>query len=357
MSDLELLYTEIEEDLRSSVRDLLADRCDFDGVTRIYDGDRSLVDGLWKSLVDLGLAGLLVPEDRGGQGASAREVAVVLEELGRTAAPVPFLTSSVIATTALLDSDSTLLEQLATGERVAALAVPWSTAPDVGLPALRLEGDRLTGTITSVAGAIEADVLLVAAGPGLYAIDVSAVTVKPRACLDMTRQLADVTLDGVKGALVLAEAELAVRRALDSGAALMASEQLGLARWCLETTVDYLKVRKQFGRVLGGFQALKHRLVDLYTGVESGAAAARYAAATLAAGDPDMTVAASLAQAYQSDLAVRAAEEAVQLHGGIGMTWEHPAHLYLKRAKSDQIALGTPGRHRARLGALLDLRA
>jgi alkylation response protein AidB-like acyl-CoA dehydrogenase len=270
---------------------------------------------------------------------------------------VPFLTSSVIATTALLDSDSTLLEHLAAGERVAALAVPWSTAPDVELPAVRLEGGRLTGTITSVAGAIEADVLLVAAGSGLYAVDVSAVTLTPRVCLDMTRQLADVTLDGAAGALVLADAGPAVRRALDSGAALMASEQLGLARWCLETTVAYLKVRTQFGRVLGGFQALKHRLADLYADVESGAAAARYAAATLAAADPDATVATSIAQAYNSDLAVRAAEEAVQLHGGIGMTWEHPAHLYLKRAKADQIALGTPGRHRARLGALIDLGA
>jgi alkylation response protein AidB-like acyl-CoA dehydrogenase len=231
MSDLDLLYTEIEQDLRSSVRDLLAEWCDSYAVTRIYDGDRSLVDGLWKSLADIGLAGLLVSEDRGAQGASAREAAVVLEELGRTAAPVPFLTSSVIATTALLDSDSTLVEQLATGERVAALAVPWSTAPDVELPAVRLEGDRLTGTITSVAGAIEADVLLVAAGSGLCAVDVSAVTVTPRVCLDMTRQLADVTLDGVTAALVLADAEPAVRRALDWGAALMASEQLGLARW------------------------------------------------------------------------------------------------------------------------------
>ncbi|MFW6867046.1 acyl-CoA dehydrogenase family protein [Nocardioides sp. CPCC 206347] len=357
MSDLQLLYTEIEEDLRSSVRDLLGDRCDSKAVTRIYDGDRSLVDGLWKSLVDIGLAGLLVPEDRGGQGASAREAAVVLEELGRTAAPVPFLTSSVIATTVLLDSDSPLLPQLAAGDRVAALAVPWSTAPDAQLPVVQLEGGRLTGTVTSVAGAIEADVLLVLAGTHLYSVDVSAVRVTPRVCLDMTRQVADVTLDGVAGAFVLADAEPAVRRALDWGAALMASEQLGVARWCLETTVTYLKVRKQFGRVLGGFQALKHRLADLYTDVESGAAAARYAAATLAAGDGDAVLATSIAQAFNSDLAVRAAEEAVQLHGGIGMTWEHPAHLYLKRAKADQIALGTPGRHRARVGALVDLGA
>jgi len=121
--------------------------------------------------------------------------------------------------------------------------------------------------------------------------------------------------------------------------------------------VAYLKVRRQFGRVVGGFQAIKHRLADLYAAVESASAAAQYAAATHAAGDPDAPVATAFAQSYCSDLAVLAAEEAVQLHGGIGMTWEHPAHLYLKRAKADQIALGTPGRHRARLATLVDLPA
>jgi alkylation response protein AidB-like acyl-CoA dehydrogenase len=355
MSDL--LYTEVEEDLRAIVRDLLSDRCHPDAVTHMYDGDRSLVDCLWKSLVDLGLPGLLVPEERGGQGASAREAAVVLEELGRTVAPVPFLTSAVIATTALLDSDSPLLGQVASGDQTAALVVPWSTAPDGELSTVRVDGDRLSGRVTSVAGAIEADVLLVLAGAGLYAVDAEAASLDPRVSLDMTRQLADVTFDGVPGALVLEDAEADVRRALDAGAALLASEQLGLARWCLETTVDYLKVRKQFGRPLGGFQALKHRLADLYTSVESAAAVARYAAATLAEDDPDSNVAASLAQAYCSDLAVLAAEEAIQLHAGIGMTWEHPAHLYLKRAKSDQVSLGTPGRHRSRLGGLVGLSA
>ncbi len=360
MSDVNLLYTDVEDDLRASVRDLLSGRCDPAAVTAMYDGDRSLVDAIWKALsTDLGLAGLLVPEESGGHGASAREAAVVLEELGRVVAPVPFLTSSVVATTLLLDSGADLLAQLAAGERTAALLVPWSSAPDVELPTVRVDGDRLTGTVTSVAGALDADVLLVlaAAGDGLavHAVPASAATVSPLVSLDMTRQPADVTLDGAAGQVVLGDAEAAVRRALEVGAALLASEQLGVARWCLETTIAYLKERRQFGRVVGGFQALKHRLADLYTVVESAAAAARYAAATLAEGDPDAPLAASVAQAYCSEVAVHAAEEAVQLHGGIGMTWEHPAHLYLKRAKSDQIALGTPGRHRVRLGTLVDL--
>ncbi len=360
MSELDLLYSEIEDDLRASVRSLLAARCDPAAVVAMYDGDRSHVAELWSCLAaDLGLAGLLVPEERGGQGASAREAAVVLEELGLSMAPVPFLTSSVIATTLLLHAHSELVGAVAAGERTAALVVPWSTAASDTVPALRLTEGRVSGTVTSVAGALEADVLLVPVatptGVAIYAVEQSATSVTPVVSLDMTRQLADVAFDGSPGTLVLADAKPAIRAALGVGAALLASEQVGVARWCLDTTVAYLKERRQFGRVLGGFQALKHRLADLYTSVESAAAAARYAAVALATGDPDVAVAAAVAQAYCSDLAVAAAEEAVQLHAGIGMTWEHPAHLYLKRAKSDQIALGTPGAHRTHLAALVDL--
>ena len=360
---LDLLPTDIEDDLRATVRGLLADRCDPVAVTALYDGDRSLVAPLWKALaVELGLAGLLVPEEHGGAGASAREAAAVLEELGRAAAPTPFLTSAVIATTALLDSESGLLGELAAGERTAALLVPFSTAPDAPLATVTVDaGGRLSGSVTSVAGALEADVLLVLVGTPdghvMYAVDADLATVQPVVSLDMTQQLADVTLAGVRAERVLVDAELDVRQALMTGAALLASEQVGVARWCLEETVSYLKVRTQFGRVVGGFQALKHRLANLYTDVESGSAAVVHAAAATAAGDPDAAVATHVAQAYCSDLAVNAAEEAIQLHGGIGMTWEHPAHLYLKKAKADQIALGTAGRHRARLAALIDLEA
>ncbi|MEO3783621.1 acyl-CoA dehydrogenase family protein [Actinocorallia sp. B10E7] len=363
MSDLNLLYTEVEDDLRSSVRALLADRCDPAAVTAMYDGDRSPVAGLWKAIAaDLGLAGLLVPEEHGGAGASAREAAVVLEELGRSVAPVPFLTSAVVATTVLLDAGGALLADLAAGERTAALAVPLSTAPDAAPPTVGVDADgRLTGTVTSVAGALEADVLLVPAGTGegvaVYAVAAAEASLSPVVSLDMTRQLADIRLEGVTGDLVLAEGEPAVRRALVAGAALLASEQAGIAQWCLHATIAYLKERRQFGRVVGGFQALKHRLADLFTEVESAAAIARYAAAALAAGDPDAETAAAVAQAYCSDLAVKAAEEALQLHGGIGMTWEHPVHLYLKRAKADQIAFGTAGAHRTRLAGLVDLPA
>ncbi|MBC3190377.1 acyl-CoA/acyl-ACP dehydrogenase [Pseudonocardia sp. C8] len=364
MSDeLDLLYTEVEDDLRATVRDALTDRCEPGAVTALYDGDRSLVPTLWKVIgADLGLAGILVPEDRGGAGASAREAAVVLEELGRAVAPVPYLTSAVVATTVLLEAGSDLVGPLAAGERTAALAVPFPTGPDGPVPAVRADAEgRLDGRVTSVAGALEADLLLVPAagahGTALYAVPADRCRVEPVVSLDMTRRLADVSFAGAPADLVTADGEAAVRQGLRAGAALLASEQVGLARACLDDTVAYLKVRRQFGRPVGGFQALKHRLADLSAEVDSANAAARYAAAVLAAGDADLPVATAVAQAFCSDLAVLAAEEAIQLHGGIGMTWEHPAHLYLKRAKADQIGLGSPGAHRARLAELVDLPA
>jgi alkylation response protein AidB-like acyl-CoA dehydrogenase len=370
MSDPDLLYSGVEEELRASVRGLLSDRCPPSAVLPVYDGHRSLVSPLWKALAtDLGVAGLLVPEERGGAGASAREAAVVLEELGRAAAPVPFLTSSVIAATVLLEAEpggpaDALVAGLAAGDLTAGLVVPLSTAPGAEGPVVTVGRDgRLSGRVTSVAGALEADVLLVPAagedGTSVYAVPAADATIAPVTSLDMTRQLADLVFENAAGEPVLAAPAggAAVRRGLETGAALLASEQVGVAQWCLHTTVAYLKERRQFGRVVGGFQALKHRLADLYVATESAAAAARYAAVTTADDDPDRTVAGAVAQAFCSDVAVRAAEEAVQLHGGIGMTWEHPAHLYLKRAKADQVALGTPGIHRARLAELVELTA
>ena len=362
----------MEDSLRASVRDLLTARCTPARVIATYDGDRDLQPGLWRSLsVDLGLAGLLVPEDRGGAGATAREAAVVQEELGRFVAPVPFLTSAVVATAALLsgDDDQTL-GLLAAGGRTAALVVPFSASATSFEATIRADEDgTLQGRVTSVAGALDADVLLVPvstdAGVELHRVDLHGVAasmagigVEPVVSLDMTRQLADIDFAGTRSTRVTAAdtGGAAVRDALDLGAALLASEQVGLAQWCLDQTVAYLGERRQFGRVVGGFQAIKHRLADLYVMVESARAAARYAAATAAEDDRDRRVAASVAQAYCSEVAVRAAEECVQLHGGIGMTWEHPVHLYLKRAKADQIGFGTAGTHRQRLGELVDLR-
>ncbi|MGA5144284.1 acyl-CoA dehydrogenase family protein [Streptomyces griseoincarnatus] len=357
MSDL--LYSEEEEALRAAVRDLLTDHCDTTSVLSRAESDAPHDLAAWKALADgMGLAGLLVPEARGGQGATHREAAVVLEELGRAVAPVPYLTSAVVATEALLncaDGEGTLAD-LASGRVIGALAVGLHTAPGAAYATVRADGGALHGELTGIADAAVADVLLVPADDGgLYAVTADEVTVTPQTSLDLTRPLARVTLDAAPGRRV-GDAEPAVRRALRAGAGLLASEQLGVAEWALTETVRYLKDRKQFNRPVGGFQALKHRLAQLWLEVVNLRAAARAAAAALATGE-DTDVSVTVAQAYAAPVAVRAAEEALQLHAGIGMTWEHPVHLRLKRAKADSIAYGTAGAHREALAELVDLRA
>jgi alkylation response protein AidB-like acyl-CoA dehydrogenase len=178
--------------------------------------------------------------------------------------------------------------------------------------------------------------------------------------LDMTRLLCELRLDEARATQIAVgqTAEQAVAAALLAGAGVLASEQLGLAEQCLEATVAYVKERHQFARPIGGFQAIKHRLADLWVAVTQARAAARYAAGWLTAGfGPETTLAVALAKAACSDTALKAAQEMIQLHGGIGFTWEHPAHLYLKRAKADALALGTADAHRASLDVLANLPA
>ena len=373
-----LLYGEAEEDLRGAVRSLLQQRSGWPAVLARTEASATYDTGLWQVLAaEVGCAGLLIPESQGGAGAGYQEMAVVAEEAGRAVAPVPYLGSAVLATAAALSAgDATLLAGLASGELTATLAVSFATRPapagsgrlpgavrvvrpEPGDPAGQ---DRLSGTVTGVADALPASVLLVPADgvpAGLYAIGSGApgLTVTPVVSLDQTRQLADLTLDRVPARPVVTGpgAPRAVAAALAAGAAMLAAEQLGVAERCLELTVGYLKERYQFARPVGSFQALKHRLADLWVAISQARAASRYAAACLSGGDPDAPIAVALAKAACGDTAALAAQECVQLHGGIGFTWEHPAHLYLKRAKSTSIALGTPDWHRSTLAALAGL--
>jgi alkylation response protein AidB-like acyl-CoA dehydrogenase len=372
---IDLLYTETETDLRGAVRGLLDDKAAWRDVLARTETGQTYDDKLWHTLAaEVGVAGLLISEEHGGAGASAREAAVVAEELGRTIAPVPFLGSAVIATTALIAAgDTTLLPELASGAATAALAVPFAsgtrTRPQ---PTVRLDAPqasdgpgqyRLTGTVTGVADALPADVLLVPADSvpnALYAVRAGdpGVGKRPLVSLDMTRQLCEIRLDQAPARQIAvgAAAEQAVAAALLAGAGILASEQFGLAEMCLGTTVGYVQERHQFARPVGGFQAIKHRLADLWVQVTQARAAARYAAGWLAAGSgAETALAVALAKAACSDAALKAAQEMIQLHGGIGFTWEHPAHLYLKRAKADSLALGTADAHRASLGELADL--
>jgi alkylation response protein AidB-like acyl-CoA dehydrogenase len=266
-----------------------------------------------------------------------------------------------------------LLRKLADGSLTAALAVTATAAPGGPFPAaVRVSGRgpagsgtvKLRGMVKAVADALPAGALLVPAEGvpnGLYLVDAIAPGVHrgPVVSLDMTRQLCDISLDDAEARQIAVgrAAEAAVGAGLTAGAAVLAAEQLGLAQRCLDLTVAYVKERRQFARPVGSFQALKHRLADLWTTITLARAASRYAAACLADGDPDAPVAVALAKSACCEAAVLAAEEMVQMHGGIGFTWEHPAHLYLKRAKAASVSFGTPGAHLAALAALVDLPA
>ena len=369
----ELLYSEPEEELRTAVADLLADRAPWAAVPARTESDEPYDPELWKALGSgIGAAGLLVPEELGGAGASLREAAVVAEELGKAVAPVPFL-GNLTATALLLAARESgngtvataddLLGRIASGEVTAAVAIPFTRSPDTTYkgrvsvtpwpPREGVHEARLTGRITSVADALPADVLLVPSDGSIYVVQAADARRTPVTSLDMTRVLCDIELDDTPGHLLAIRYE-PLSKALLSAAAVLASEQLGLAEQCLKTTVEYVKTRHQFGRPVGSYQGLKHRLAQLWVQIAQARAVARYAAS--ATGD-EQEIAVAVAQAHCSAVAVQAAEECVQMHGGIGFTWEHPAHLYLKRAKSASIALGSPARHRRRLAELVELPA
>ena len=378
----DLLYSDTERALSDALATLLADRGGTDSVLKRIESAQTYDDKLWEAVAaDLGCAGLLIPERDGGAGASYREAAAAAEVLGAHVAPVPFLGSAVVATAALLSvnsqgvgSQGSLLAKMADGGVTAALAVPFASAPGAAYPSLvRVAGPRagdaagtarLRGMVSGVADALPAGVLLVPADGvphGLYLVDMAAEGVgkAPVTSLDMTRQLCDLSFDDAPATLIASgsAASGALDAALAAGAGVLAAEQTGLAQRCLDMTIAYVKERKQFARPVGSFQALKHRLADLWVSVTQARAASRYSAACLATGDQDAGVAVALAKAYCSEVAVNAAQECVQMHGGIGFTWEHPAHLYLKRAKADSIAFGTADAHRAALASLVDLPA
>jgi alkylation response protein AidB-like acyl-CoA dehydrogenase len=393
----DLLYSETERDLAAALADLLADRAAPADVIARTERQETYDAKLWRTVAaEIGIAGLLIPEALGGAGASYRELATAAEQFGAFVPAIPYLGSAAVATAVLLSAARSaaartpatgaapgtraapvspaagLLRQLADGSLTAALAVTTATGSGTPFPALARvagRGDaagtvKLRGTIPAVADALPADVLLVPADgvpSAVYVVEATAPGVHrtPLVSLDMTRQLCDVTLDDAPARQVAvgAAAEAAVSAGLAAGAAILAAEQLGLAQRCLDLTVEYVKERRQFARQIGSFQAVKHRLADLWTTITLARAASRYAAACLADGDPDAPVAVALAKSACCDAAVTAAQECVQLHGGIGFTWEHPAHLYLKRAKAASVAYGTPGAHRAALADLVNLPA
>lgn len=351
--------------LADTVREFLESTVDLDAVREQCLTDAAIDRDAWKGLRQMGLLGLHVPEEYGGAGFSFVETAIVFEELGRRVVPVPFL-SSLLASAAVVaagsdEQKSQLLPSILSGERIATLAL-FEDAHDQDLiqcTAERVEaGWELKGTKSYVTDAPNADLFVVVAdtgaGVGLFVVDRSAqgVSVTATLSLDATRPFGELTLDNVT---IRDDAYLggspnpeAIRTALDVGVVALAQEQSGGAQRCLEMSVEYANTRFQFGRAIGSFQAVKHMCADMLVSVEHARSAAWHAARSM--DDPnEFRIAAPLAKSVCSDAYLRAAGDTIQIHGGIGFTWEHDAHLYLKRAKSTSLLLGSVGFYRDRL--------
>jgi len=324
----------------------------------------------WRRLCDeIGVAGLAIPERYGGAGAGLAEVCVVMEELGRNLTRTPMLGSVVLAASVVqacgdAEACERLLPAIADGSAIAALA--WTTQAghwDIAEVAYRARdaGGRweLDGEAHYVLDGAAADVLLIAASApdgstGLFEVDPRGDGVARAAVttMDTSRELAVVRLTGALGRRIGGDATGPLAFARDQACIALSSEQAGAAQRALELTVGHLLTRVQFGQVIGGFQALQHRAADLYVLVESARSLSR-AAASAADSDPDRGPRAAAAKVYCSEVLTQTASEMIQLHGAIGITWEHQAHRYLKRAHGGRYLFGSPSRHLATIAANL----
>lgn len=354
---MDFALSEDQRAIQEAARAYLADAASPDVVRRAVDSELGFDPSLWDGLGrEMGFAGLMIPESHGGSGLGAVEMALVLEEAGRTLAPAPFFETAVLAPTAILaagtpQQQAALLPRLAAG----ASASFAGTADRPLLSDGRLQGSAGFATFAHVAELIvvatadESLVVLEATTPGLR------IELQPS--LDRTRRFARILFDcAVPAEAILGapgSAASAISRTLHIGAGLLASEQVGAAQYSLDATVDYVKQRVQFGRTVGSFQAVKHMLADMMMLVEASRSAALYAAAAIDEDGAELSEACHVARAYASDSFRHVAAEAIQLHGGIGFTWEHHAHLYFKRARATSSWLGTPDQHREALATRL----
>src|SRR5579883_1084888 len=371
---LNFALSEEQEELRRSVRRFLEDKSPISEVRRLMETTDGYDPAVWAQMgSELGLQGLAIPERYGGSGFSFVELVVVFEEMGRALLCAPYFSTVGLAASCLLSCEdegakADLLPGLASGSTVATLALTedagrWDEQ-GIGLAATPSGGGwALDGHKTYVVDGHVADLVLVAAraprGVSLFAVDKQApgLTRTPLATLDQTRKQARLEFSGTPARLVGDEggAWEVLSRTLDLAAVALAAEQVGGAQRCLDMSVEYAKVRIQFGRPIGSFQAIKHKCADMLLEVESAKSAAYYAGWAAAEGSDELPAVASLAKSYCSEAYFPAAAENIQIHGGIGFTWEHDAHLYFKRAKSSELMLGDPAYHRELLAQRIGL--
>jgi alkylation response protein AidB-like acyl-CoA dehydrogenase len=364
------------DELRQVVRQFLGERSPSSEVRRLMEAADSRDERVWALLAgQLGLTGIAVPEEYGGAGYGPVELGIVLEEMGGALLVAPYFATVALAGQALTasgdeESMARWLPGITDGSLTATLAVAeesgsWDLAEVAATAEKAGDGWAVTGTKLFVIDGHTADLLLVVAnapdGPGVFAVErcvdgntAAGLESARLDTLDLTRELASVTLQNTPAVRVGAgrDTEQWLSQAQDLALAALAAEQLGGAARCLDMAVDYAKVREQFGRPIGSFQAIKHKCANLLLDVECGRSAVYHAREALAGHEQDGPLAAVLAYSYCSQAFTRAAKECIQIHGGIGYTWEHDAHLYLRRAKSSELLFGPPARQRARLAEL-----
>jgi alkylation response protein AidB-like acyl-CoA dehydrogenase len=376
---MDFAFSEEQEMLRRSARDFLAKECGSKTVRRLMESPDAYDAALWKKLADLGWTALGIPEQYGGVG-SFLDLTVVLEEAGRALLPGPFFATMGLAVPALIEAGSEaqkkeVLGAIAEGSARATLALTepsgrWE-AGSVTLQAKPVAGGwQLDGVKLFVPDAEAADYSVVAVrtrGEGEEGISLflvkgrpAGMTVTALKTLDMTRRWSEVRFEGVRldSSALMGTADRAwpqLRRALDWATAALCAEMVGGAQKVLETSTEYAKTRHQFGKPIGIYQAVSHKLADMLVLTESGRSATYYAAWTVDADAPDRSLAASMAKAYVSDAYRKVAGDGIQVHGGIGFTWEHDMHLYFKRAKSSEVTLGDATYHRELVAQSLDL--
>ena len=367
---IHITFTDEQEQYRATLRRFMTEKSPPTEVRRQMETDEGYDPEVWKQMSDqLGLPGLHIPEQYGGAGFGMVELGIVMEEMGRVLLCAPYFSTSVLAANALMNAGTEaqkarLLPDLASGVRLAALAVTeldgqWD--PQTTRVTATPDGDgfRLEGTKSYVVDGHVADLLIVAGrasgtagreGLALFTLsaDAAGVTRSLLPSMDLTRKLARIDFNGVQ-AQRLGDGEdsvTALERTLDQAAIALANEMVGGAQTLFDSAVDYAKLRVQFGRTIGSFQAIKHKCADMLLDMELAKSAAYYAAQAAAADDPEWPALACLAKAAASDMYLHIAIETIQIYGGIGFTWDNDTHLWFKRAKSSEVFLGEPYYHR-----------
>ncbi len=372
-------FNEEQELLRKTARDFLGKHAPMKLVREVMEGGGARRQLLWKQLAELGWTGLALPEAHGGAGLTPIELAIVLEELGRSLAPVPFLPTCLAARAVLELGDETQraawLPAICSGEISASLALVEERGSDdpadVALRAVRTRaGFELEGRKLFVPDAADAGLLLVVARSGgsgekglaVFAVprETQGVAITPMHSMDLLRPLYQVEFAGTPlpaSARLGGDADVAagLSRVLDHGLVMICAEMLGGAEKCLEDSVAYAKERVQFGKPIGVNQAIKHKCADMLFEVESARSITYYAAWAAREGNAEAPLAAAMAKAYLSDAYRKVAAENIQIHGGVGFTWEYDCHLYFKRAKSDEVWLGDARYQRERVARLLEV--